>query len=156
MKIKTLAAIMLSGLVLLLGACSTANNAADNTTNVVPENHQVVVTDQEFNGTSDIAKQIEVKAGDNVTITLDSNGTTGFSWTEQAVISDESILTQTGHQYIEPQTEGNVPLVGAGGTEKWTFQTVTAGTVKVTLSYDRPWEGGEKGVRTFELTVVVK
>ena len=30
MKIKTLAAIMLSGLVLLLGACSTANNAADN------------------------------------------------------------------------------------------------------------------------------
>jgi hypothetical protein len=24
------------------------------------------------------------------------------------------------------------------------------------MSYDRPWEGGEKAVRTFVLTVVVK
>ena len=156
MKIKTLATIILSGLVLLLGACSTANNAADNTNPMVPANHSVVVTDEEFNGASNFTKQIEVKAGDTITITLDSNATTGFSWTEQAVISEENILTQTGHQYIEPQTEGDTPLVGAGGTEEWTFKTDKTGTAKVTLSYDRPWEGGEKGVRTFELTIVVK
>ncbi|MBN1368090.1 MAG: protease inhibitor I42 family protein [Dehalococcoidales bacterium] len=155
MKIRTLATIMLTGLVLFLGACS-ANNAADNTTPPSPEYHQVVATDEDFNGSANITKQIEVKDGDTITIILDSNATTGFSWTEQAVISDADILTQTGHQYIEPQTQDDTPMVAAGGTEEWTFKASQTGTVKVNLSYDRPWEGGEKGVRTFELTIIVK
>lgn len=149
MKIKTLAAIILTGLVLLLGACSNVHITT-------PGNHQVIVTDEDFNGSAAIIKQIEVKDGDTITLVLDSNATTGFSWIEQAAISDTDILTQTSHQYIEPITNNDTPVVGAGGTEEWIFKANQAGTVKVNLSYDRPWEGGEKGVRTIELTVVVK
>ncbi len=149
MKIKTLAAIILTGLALLLGACSSANN-------IVPVNHQVTVTDEDFNGSIDINKQIEVRDGDTVTVIIDSNATTGFSWTEQADISNADILVQTGHQYNAPKDTGDTPVVGAGGTEEWTFKANQTGKVIVNLSYDRPWEGGEKGVRTFELTVVVK
>jgi predicted secreted protein len=156
MKMKTLVTTILTGLVLLLGACSSTNSAADNTVPAAPDKYQVIITGDDFNQATNINKQIEVKAGDTITITLDSNATTGFSWTEQAVISDTKILTQTAHQYIEPKIEGDTSLAGMGGSEEWTFKSNQTGTVKVNLSYDRPWEGGEKGVRTFELTVIVK
>ncbi len=160
MKIKTLVALFLTGLVLLLGACNGAETTTDTSTpsnNVppAPNKYLVVITSDDFAQSPDIVRQAEVKAGDTFTISIDSNATTGFSWTEQAVVSNANILTQTGHQYIAPP-EGDTPVAGVPGSEEWTFKANQTGTVKINLSYDRPWEGGEKGVRTFELTVVVK
>ncbi len=122
-----------------------------------PDEHSVVVSSDDFNKTDNVSKQVEVKVGDTFTISIDSNATTGFSWTEQANISNSNILTQTAHEYIAPQSENSeTPIVGAPGSEEWTFKANQAGTAKVNLSYDRPWTGGEKGARTLELTVVVK
>ena len=161
MKIKIFFGIMLIGIVLLAGACSTTTNILitnppNNQVPPAPNKYLVTVSAEDFSKEAQISRQVEVKTGDVFTIALDSNATTGFSWTEQAKIADAKILTQTGHQYIAPRTNNDTPVVGMAGIEEWTFSANQAGTTTATMSYSRPWEGGEKDARIFVLTVTVK
>jgi inhibitor of cysteine peptidase len=162
MKNRLLAALLLIGVLLSAAACATAQAAPDtnNPNNQVPpapNKYIVTVGAEDFNQKANFIQQIEVKSGDIFTIALDSNATTGFQWTTQANITDLSVLRQTAHDYIAPATNDNdKPVAGMAGIEEWTFQAGDAGKTTVSLSYDRPWDGGEKGIRTFELTVIVK
>jgi inhibitor of cysteine peptidase len=96
-------------------------------------------------------KQVELSAGQTLVVTLPSNATTGFSWS-LADNSDSSVLSETGNQYIAPQTT----LMGAGGNEEWTFQALKKGTSVISMAYSRPWEKDTPPAETFDLTVVVK
>jgi inhibitor of cysteine peptidase len=88
---------------------------------------------------------------------LCSNPSTGFGWPESAQISDLTIVQQTDHKYVAPQTEGSAtPATGTPGQEVWTFKALKKGTSTIYVEYSRPWEGGEKGEWTFRLTLVVK
>jgi inhibitor of cysteine peptidase len=101
---------------------------------------------------SDSGKQVEIWAnGGLLTVTLESNQTTGYSW-ELKEISDPSVLQKTDSKYETP-TSG---LVGAGGKEVWTFKALKAGTTTLSMEYSQPWEGGQKDAKSFTLTVVVK
>lgn len=128
--------------------------------NPVPPAHNkylVTATAEDFSKEANIIRQIEVKTGDVFTVALDSNATTGFSWTEQAKIAAGNILKQTEHAYVAPRANDNTkPVAGMSSIEEWWFTAGQTGTTTATLSYDRSWEGGEKGVRTFVLTVIVK
>jgi len=95
-------------------------------------------------------KQVELSVGQSLVVTLESNATTGYSW---ALVqnSDDSVLNETGHEYIAPQTT----LIGAGGNEEWTFKALKKGTSTISMGYSRPWESIPP-VETFDLTVVVK
>ena len=95
--------------------------------------------------------EIEVGVGASVTVTLCSNPTTGFEWSEQ--ISEPNVLQQIQHEAVPPEAKG-VP--GAPGKEVWTFKALEQGICIVSMDYSRPWEGGEKGAWTYTLTVVVK
>ena len=99
-----------------------------------------------------ISKQVQVPAGSSFTVTLCSNQTTGFQWSESAQISNQTVIRQTGHKF-EPPKSG---LVGAAGQEVWTFEALKKGTGSISMEYSRPWEGGEKGTWKFNLTVIVK
>jgi len=107
-----------------------------------------VSVDESYNG-----KQVEVAAGGSLEVTLESNATTGFQWSETAEISDQSVLKQTSHQFVTPENTG---MVGAPGKEVWTFGALKKGSSTISMEYSRPWEGGEKAEQTFSLTVVVK
>ncbi|MCR5138534.1 MAG: protease inhibitor I42 family protein [Oscillospiraceae bacterium] len=73
----------------------------------------------------------------SVTLTLDSNPTTGFSW--QVEQSEE--LFQVDKVYTaDERPEGTA---GSGGKETITLTPVKPGKTVVTLSYARPLEGGE-------------
>ena len=90
----------------------------------------------------------EAPAPQTVTLTLDSNPTTGFSW--QVEQSEELFLVES--VYTEDRTDE--PVTGSGGTETITLTPLKAGKTEVTLTYARPWEGGEKGdqlVYAFEI-----
>ncbi len=101
--------------------------------------------------------EVEVNTGDSVTVTLCSNPTTGFQWTELAQISNETVLKQTDHKFVPPEAKGDKPPApGSAGQEVWTFKALEKGTSTVSLEYSRPWEGGEKGEWTFVATMVVK
>ena len=160
MKGKPFIGFILLSVVLLTGACSTAADTSitpDNKVPPAPNKYLVTASAEDFTKEANITKQVEVKTGDVFTVALDSNATTGFSWTEQANIADGNILKQTGHQYTAPQANSdNKPVAGMSGIEEWWFTAGQAGITTATMSYNRPWEGGEKDVRTFVLTVIVK
>jgi inhibitor of cysteine peptidase len=162
MKGKLLLGIMFLGILLLTGACSTikdtpTTNAPNNQVPPALNKYLVSVSAEDFTKEANITKQVEVKTGEVFTVALDSNATTGFSWTKQATISDGNILKQTGHEYIAPRAnDDNQPAAGMSGNEEWWFTTGQTGIITASMSYSRPWEGGEKDLRTFILTVVVK
>ena len=115
----------------------------------------VEVPIDDFMNQKHISKQFEIQAGGTLTVTLGSNPTTGFQWAEEAQISDSGVLKQVGHEFIGPESEPPPPP-GTPGQEVWTFEALEKGTTTVSMEYGRPWEGGEKGEWTFNLTVVVR
>ena len=79
--------------------------------------------------------EVNARAGENFTITLESNPTTGYSW-QLAKPLDEKIVQFVGSEYVPSRTD----LVGAGGVEEWTFLALNKGSAKIVLKYARPWE----------------
>jgi len=96
-------------------------------------------------------KQVELSVGQSLIVTLVSNPSTGYSWS-LADNSNESVLSNTGDEYIAPQTT----LMGTPGSEKWTFKALKKGTSIISMEYIRPWEDNTPPAETFNLTVVVK
>ena len=47
-------------------------------------------------------------------------------------------------------------MVGAGGTEIWTFRAVREGKTTLTFGYVRPWEKGIAPVKTVAWPVTVR
>lgn len=83
-----------------------------------------------------------------VSFTLDSNPSTGFSWQ----VEQSEALFEVKTEYTEEETEE--PIDGAWGVETITLTPVKLGKTEVTLTYARPWEGGEQGdqlVYSFEI-----
>ncbi len=94
---------------------------------------------------------IVTNAGTTFQVTLKSNPTTGYSWRLGAK-PDKRLVTLQGSKFIAPQTK----LVGAGGTEIWTFKALKRGKTKLSLEYARPWEKNIKPVETRLYEVVIK
>jgi len=82
------------------------------------------------------AETIEVTVGEEFTISLDSNPTTGYSWELTGPLP--AWLELIGSEYIPTPTDP--PMVGSGGIEEWTFRANAAGTATITFEYRRPWE----------------
>lgn len=101
---------------------------------------------------SSSGKQVEIAAGGTLTVTLESNQTTGFQW-ELKSVGDTSVLQSQGGNYEAPEDTG---MVGAGGEEVWTFKALKPGNSSLSMEYSQPWDGGTKAGQTFNLTVVVK
>jgi len=142
MKVKLISAGVIAAVPFLLLACAP-----------VAQTLSVEVSCDDFAADHHISRQITVNNGDSFTLTLCSNPTTGFTWTESAQISTPPVLEQTSYQYIAPS--GDEGMVGAPGQAEWIFQALKQGTTQVFLDYSRPWDGGEKRVWTLDLTVVV-
>ncbi|HEY32953.1 MAG TPA: protease inhibitor I42 family protein [Dehalococcoidia bacterium] len=98
-------------------------------------------------------QEIEVAAGTLLVITLESNPTTGFGWQLSEPI-DEGLIALIESRY-QPCENAEQGTVGAGGSEVWTFETLATGVATISMEYSRPWEGGEKAVQTFEITVII-
>ena len=115
----------------------------------------VEVSCDEFASANHTSRELEVAADDLLMVTLCSNPTTGFGWSETANISDTSVLEQVSHEFISPQSDPPPPP-GTPGQEVWVFRALEEGTSTVYMEYSRPWQGGEEAVWTFELTVTVE
>lgn len=108
------------------------------------------------NGTSltesDNGKQVTLQPGDTLTVTLESNPTTGYSW--QVMELDKAILVQDGDPEYK-QSPGSGGLVGAGGTETFRFKAVGSGKTSLELGYMRPWESAPP-IETFTIQVGIE
>jgi len=122
-----------------------------------PKQASLDVSCDEFQKQSVISRESEVAIDGSLIVTLCSNPTTGFQWSESATISDEAILQQVDHKFVPPEAKGSEPLApGTAGTEVWTFKALKQGTSTISVDYSRPWESGEKASWEFVLTVIVK
>jgi len=98
-------------------------------------------------GKAAIVRDVPVKVGGTVIVTLCENASTGMSW--GAPTFDHAALALVSH-VSKPPTSG---LAGAPGTATWTFKALQAKTSVVSLDYGQSWTGGLKAVWTFTMTV---
>lgn len=97
----------------------------------------------------------QLKKGEVMSITLESNPSTGYSWF--ATISNAPVLVQMGEpQYQAPTESSSTPILGASGTQTFYFQAAETGTTTLTLDYKRGFETNVAPEKTVSLTVEVK
>ena len=87
------------------------------------------------NSTMESKKQdenITVKKGQEFTITLESNPTTGYQWIPTF---NTSIINLVSHSF-QPSTK----LMGSSGTETFKFKATNQGTEPLKMIYKRSWE----------------
>ena len=99
---------------------------------------------------SNPVQPIIVSVGDQFEIDLDSNETTGYSWTDNEIYAKE-MLQLVNSQYLPGQTD----RVGAGGKQVYLFKALKAGDTQITLTYKRSWEKTEFD-KTISFDVSVK
>jgi inhibitor of cysteine peptidase len=94
----------------------------------------------------DPSRPIEVRAGSEFVIELESNRSTGYRW----VLVDSAALGPlrlVGTRYHVPRASRKA--YGGGGTERWTFRAPSAGEGAVSLAYVGP---SAIGIRVLEET----
>ena len=101
----------------------------------------------------DDGTQVEMKKGQILVITLDSNPSTGNRW--DMVVSEDGTLQQVGEAEFRQGLWAR-RMVGAGGKEILRFKAEKAGQTDLELVYHQPREKGVKPAKTFTVQVVVR
>jgi predicted secreted protein len=89
---------------------------------------------------------IQAKVNKPFNLTLDSNPTTGYSWT---VDFDYHFLRKGNESYSKSQPG----LIGSGGQQIFTLTPIYAGQTIISAVYKRPWENNVADERTFSIIV---
>lgn len=135
------------------GAATPAARATAPATAVVPTAtvsaypKEVQLTD------ADAGKSVKLANGGKLIVALVSNPSTGFRW----AVADPSpvqLRLEGEPEYVPPGS--TTPVVGAAGTEVFTFTAVSAGTATLTLNYARSFEPSVAPEKTFTITVDIK
>ena len=110
------------------------------------------VSCDEFEAKSNtIGNEFEIEVNDKIRAKLCANPTTGFTWISK--IDDvDGVMKLESQEYVEPDTG----LVGASGTDVWTFKAVKEGRALITMEYSQDWAGGIKAERSYVLDISVE
>ena len=100
---------------------------------------------------ADNGREIELKKGDVLVITLKANPTTGYTWDVLEPL-DEQVMQQVGEIEFKPESN----LMGAGGVQIIQFKIVNAGQTALKLVYHRPWEKDVEPEKTFYVQIVAR
>lgn len=95
-------------------------------------------------------KEIVAVVGENFTVSLESNQSTGYSWSV-GMVADNSQIVVTGMDYDLPENA----KTGQGGAEVWHLKAVAPGTVKLMFYYARSWEK-EAPAKTLTFNVTIQ
>jgi inhibitor of cysteine peptidase len=95
----------------------------------------------------------QLNVGAILTLNLESNPTTGYSW-QLAKPLDNRLVKLLGHRYCPQKAAPGV--VGSGGIEIWRFKALRAGQTQINLKYCRPWEKGIAPAKTKKIDILIK
>lgn len=109
-----------------------------------------VITEEQKEDTAP-RSPIHAKAGEIISITLDSNPTTGYRW-QLSTPLDEKVLKIISSEYRMPETH----IVGAGGKEVWTFKALSTGQTTIVFEYMRPWEKDKEPAKKATFTINIQ
>ncbi len=146
MRAKTLVICVLAGAILVAGGyvAATSTNAG------TPREAFALACDAgaPARGTP-VEKSIVAKVGESFRVSLCSNPSTGFSWGDPT-ISPATVLSALDRNTVAASGD----LIGAAGSEAFTFKVLAPGTATVTFAYGQGWAGGAQAASTVVLTVV--
>lgn len=126
--------------------------------NPAPSPARALISSNEFNGQKHVTREVILSRGDQLTVDLRSNPSTGFKWGEQTANNNPSVVRQVKYESRGPgpRPGGASPPPGAPGTEVWTFEALKSGVATLSFSYSQAWQGGTKGVETLKVAVRVR
>lgn len=97
---------------------------------------------------SDSIQTIEARVGEEFTIALDANPSTGYTW--QADF-DQGLVRLKASEFR--QAAAKPGMVGVGGEQRFTFVALKAGSARITFVYKRPWEEGVAQRKVFTVHI---
>lgn len=101
--------------------------------------------------------QVSIAAGEWFDVKLTSNKSTGYSWSVMITdMNPDGVVSEMGNEYIQPQNEGDRPVLGASGYELWHFKTLDKGFFNLVFHYARPWETDGTPAKTVTIGVTVE
>ncbi|OGP67953.1 MAG: hypothetical protein A2W27_03510 [Deltaproteobacteria bacterium RBG_16_44_11] len=104
-----------------------------------------------FAGEGQQTKVIKMQVGDNFSITLKANSTTGYQW-QFAIPLGQNMLQLINSEYIAYKTR----RVGAEGKQVWTFKALKAGETNISFKYVRQWEENAPPQKEASFDIVIK
>ena len=100
---------------------------------------------------SEAGQNVEVAAGNEFKIVIESNPSTGYHW-ELVGDLDGSIV-----QFVSNEYRADKPvLAGSGGKDVWTFKALAPGETTITLGYYPPSNDPVEPAQTVTFTIHVK
>ena len=148
---KRIIGILLVGILLFVGGCTEESLPTPPVTPVDATGYSdVSIPIGEFQNQPHIDVVMSTVLGGELTVTLGSNPTTGYQWSEDAEISDENVIKQINHKFVGP---GIDKPPGTPGEEVWAFKGLERGTVTILLEYSRSWTGAGLWAVTITATI---
>jgi len=147
--------LLLAGILFLVGGCSGGPTEEDSPLPPpleIYEYSDVNIPIEAFQSQPHVDVVMSTVLGVELTVILGSNPTTGYQWTEDAEISDESVVKQIHHVFLSPGPD--VP--GAPGEEVWVFKPLKRGTTTLLLECSRPWNEEDLDHWTVTITATIR
>jgi len=149
---KNIYSVLIAGLLALcmLGAGCTSQPAEPGTPTATPTPVATTPPAAEefaFNETNN-NETVTLPVGSEITISLDENPTTGYSWN----VTSSAGLEYVNDTYIAPETG----LVGAGGVHVWQYLAAEGGTAEFSAIYKRPWEETTGNETAFSMAFTIE
>jgi predicted secreted protein len=102
---------------------------------------------------TDPQKIMDAQLGEEFTIVIESNPTTGYHWEIVPDTLDENMVQLINDEYISTSDPG---LVGGGGVQVLTFRALNPGEAKILLGYYPPSNTPTDPEQTETFTVNIK
>lgn len=99
---------------------------------------------------TDTGKEIHLKTGDTIEIELSGPGATGYSWYLDELPAGITVVSQT------TKADSEKGRVGGPVSYIWRLQVAKPGTSEIRALYYRNWEGKEKTIERFFVTLLVE
>ena len=99
---------------------------------------------------ADAANPVVVQSGEEIFIALQSNPSTGYSWTQQT--GDGAVLAYEGNVRQNPAAA----TPGAPGQQIFIYHANRSGTSTITFQYSRPFEPNAAAARMLTFTIQVQ
>ena len=99
---------------------------------------------------TDTGKEVRLKTGDMIEIELSGPGATGYSWYLDDVPAGIMLVSQT------TQADREKGRVGGPVSYIFRLRADKPGISEIRILYYRPWEGKEKTIDRFSITLLVE
>jgi inhibitor of cysteine peptidase len=94
---------------------------------------------------------LTLQQGQMLILSLPSNPTSGYRWNMREV-STEQLKSLGPEVFSSPKTD----LIGGDGLSTWRFEAAEAGSGRLYLAYQRPWETDAEPAGLFDCRIEVE